>query len=1183
MKLKLLFIFFLIQITTAFNLDAQDFSNKGTDFWVGYGLHCRMFQNNSGGTQEMVLYFATEAITNVTVSIPALGYSQTYSNIPANTIFTTSPLPKIGTQDSRLMTEGVSNKGIHVTSDRPIVAYAHIYNGNVSGATLLFPTPTLGKEYYSINFEQHSNEDNSNAFFYAVAVDTGTTTIEVIPSANTQNMLAGQAYTFNLNQGQIFNALGIVNGIDGVDLTGSRIRSISSGNIACKRIAVFSGAGKLNIQCPLASGSSSADNYMVQAFPKAAWGKYYLTVPTSQMTANFFRVAVQDPTTRVKVNGTLLTGLINNFYYQVGQTSVPNVIEADKPIMVAQYITSANQCGNIAIGGNGDPEVIYLSPVEQNIDKVIINSTKNYNITRHYLNVVIPNGGTALRSFKIDGSAPTASFAVHPQNPAYSYLVQSLSAGQHTIQSDSSFNAIAYGYGDAESYGYNAGANVKDLYQFVSVQNQYATVSFPATCKNSPFYFSMTFPYQPTQIKWKFGGLFPDLTISNPGPDSTWFVNGKQLYRYKLGQTYTVPSVGKYPIKVFAQNPTGEGCTGEQEIDYELQVFEKPVADFTITGSGCLPDSVHFADNTNAGGRSAVSWSWDFGDGKFASTKNPVHLFPSANNYTVKYSVITDIGCISDATSKTVEINALPVPGFTMSTPNCVTKDISFADASTSASGVITKWDWDLADGTKFSNTTNASFTHAYSSTGNYTITLKTETNKGCKDSTSKTIKISPLPFAGFITPDNCINDPFVQFTDTSSIADGSSQLMYEWNFGDPNANAGNPNTSVLKNPTHKYTAVGNYNVSLKVTSSAGCISTIQQPFTINGALPQSLFSINGGNEQCSNKQVSVTNNSTVDFGNIVKMEIFWDYANDPTNQTMVSRPEPGTVYNHKYPEFFVPATKSYTVRVVAYSGDNCLSTSSQTLTLKATPQLLFNPVTGVCANASAFQVTEATLVNGLPGSGMYSGRGISSLGMFDPQTSGVGTHTIRYTYTGDNGCVNFVEQPLIVFPMPSIDAGPDRFVLEGGSATLLASASGNGLTYTWNPATGLNRADVAQPVVTPTDDITYTLTVASADGCIATDEVFVKVLKTPAIPNTFSPNGDGVHDKWEIKYLNTYAGCTVEIYNRYGQLVFQSTGYNKPWDGTFKDKPLPAGTYYYLINPKNGRKKMSGFVDIIR
>ena len=1165
-------------------VSAQDFSNKGTDFWVGYGLHCRMFQNTTGGTQDMVLYFATQAVTNVTVSIPGLGYSQTYSNIPANTIFTTSTLPKTGTQDARLTTEGISNQGIHITSDKPVVAYAHIYNNNVSGATLLFPTPTLGKEYYSINFDQHSNEGHSNAFFYAIAVDTGTTTIEVIPSANTQNMTAGKTYTFNLTQGQIFNALGTISGNDGVDLTGSRIKSISSGNTGCKRIAVFSGSGKLNIHCPLGASGNSADNYMVQAFPKNAWGKYYLTVPTSQMPANFFRIAVLDPTTVVKVNGTVLTGIRNNFYYQIGQTNVPNVIEADKPIMVAQYITSAGQCGNTAIGADGDPEVIYLSPVEQNIDKVIINSTGNYAITRHYINVVIPNGGTAISSFKIDGVSPSSSFIVHPQNSGYSYLVQSLSAGQHIIESDSSFNAVAYGYGNAESYGYNAGANVKDLYQFVSVKNQFGTVDYPATCKNSPFFLSMTFPYQPLQIKWQFGGLFPDTTIANPFFDSTWFVNGRQLYRYRLPSTFSMTKTGTFAIKVLAQNPSSDGCSGEQEIDYDLQVFERPVADFSFTGSGCLPDTIHFLDNTNTDGRTPVKWSWDFDDGKFASIKSPAHLFTAVKTYNVKYSVVTDIGCLSDTVSKQIEINALPVPDFTFSSPNCVTRDITFTDNSTSASGNITKWTWDLADGTNLPLQTNTPFTHAYTSTGVYNVLLKTETSKGCRDSISKRITVSPLPLTGFIIPDNCVSDAFVQFTDTSSIADGSeSQFSYQWNFGDPNASAGNPNTSIQQNPKHTYTAVGNYNVSLNITSAAGCASSITQAFVINGKMPQSIFTINGGNQQCSNNVVSITNNSTVDFGNIVKLEIYWDYANDPTNKTAIVHPTPDAVFNHTYPEFFSPVTKNYNVTVVAYSGESCLSTSSQTLTLKATPQINFDALTGVCANIPSFQVTEASLINNLPGNGAFSGRGISSSGIFDPSVAGAGTHLIRYTYTGTNGCVNYKEQSIIVFPVPVIDAGPERYVLEGGSGVLLGSASGNGLTYSWAPSTWLNNPTVIQPIVTPTDNIIYTLTVTSADGCIATDEVTVKVLKTPNIPNTFSPNGDGIHDKWEIKYLNTYPGCTVEIYNRYGQLVFQSTGYNSPWDGTFKDKPLPAGTYYYIINPKNGRKQMSGFVDIIR
>lgn len=1191
MKIKLCLVFLLIETILAFNARSQDFSNKGTDFWVGYGLHCKMFSNTSGGSQNMVLYIASDAPTDVTVSIPGKGYSNTYS-IAANTIFTTPILPKTGSQDARLTTEGISDKGIHITSTKPVVAYAHIYDGSVSGATLLFPTQTLGKEYYSVNFEQHSNEDNSNCFFYAVAVDTGTTVIEVIPSANTQTMVAGQTYTYSLKQGEIFNALGTINTIrsnqtnyyEGVDLTGSKIRSISSGGSGCKRIAVFSGSGKLNIRCPAGPNNATADNYMVQAFPKEAWGKYYLTVPTARMENNYFRIAVSDPSTVVKVNGTVLTGLVGNFYYQVGQTGVPNVIEADKPIMVAQYISSANQCGNTALGGDGDPEVIYLSPVEQNIDKVIINSTPNYAITLHYVNVVIPNGGTAISSFKIDGTAPSSPFVVHPQNAGYSYLVQKLTPGQHTIQSDSSFNAIAYGYGAAESYGYNAGANVKDLYQFISIRNQYASIDYPATCKSSPFHFSITFPYQPLQIKWQFNGLFSDTTLDNPVADSSWLVNGKRLYKYSLPGSYSTTTIGTFPIKVLAQNPTSDGCSGNQEIGYDLQVYDKPTSDFSFTGSGCVPDSIRFQDNSNANGRTTAKWLWEFGDGATGTLKNPAHLFTSANTYNVKHSIITDIGCLSDTVSKTVVINALPVPNFGVSVPGCVGKDVTFTDSSKSTSGSITSWNWNLADGTSFSNTSSAPFTHSYLARGVYAASLKVTTDKGCSDSISKQIRVTETPVAGFIIPDNCVNDPFVQFKDTSSIADGTqSQFTYLWNFGDPNANASNPNTSVIQNPKHKYSATGNYNVFLTVTSNAGCISKLTEPFTINGALPRSIFSISGGSQQCSNNQVSVVNNSTVDFGNVVKMEIYWDYANDPTNKTTILHPVPGASYTHTYPEFFTPVSKPYNINVVAYSGDNCLNTSSQTLTLMATPQLVFDPLTNICANESSFQLAQARLLNGLPGTGVYSGPGITASGTFDPSKAGVGPHTIRYTFTASNGCINYAEQPITVYPAPVIDAGPDRFVLEGGNTVLLATGTGNGLSYVWAPSMGLNNPAIIQPTATPTDDITYTLTATSADGCVSTDEVFVKVLKTPTIPNTFSPNGDGIHDQWEIKYLNTYPGCTVDIYNRYGQLVFHSNGYTKPWDGTLNGNPLPAGTYYYIINPKNGRKQMSGFVDIIR
>ena len=117
--LLLIFSIFFLQI-----LHAQEFSNKGKDFWVAYGYHVRMSSN----TQDMLLYFATDQVTNITITIPGTGYTQTLTSGPNPTILTSAPIPKTGTGDVRLLDESTSpeNKGIHITSDKPMVAYAHI-------------------------------------------------------------------------------------------------------------------------------------------------------------------------------------------------------------------------------------------------------------------------------------------------------------------------------------------------------------------------------------------------------------------------------------------------------------------------------------------------------------------------------------------------------------------------------------------------------------------------------------------------------------------------------------------------------------------------------------------------------------------------------------------------------------------------------------------------------------------------------------------------------------------------------------------------------------------------------------------------------------------------------------------------------------------------------------------------
>ena len=86
-----------------------------------------------------------------------------------------------------------------------------------------------------------------------------------------------------------------------------------------------------------------------------------------------------------------------------------------------------------------------------------------------------------------------------------------------------------------------------------------------------------------------------------------------------------------------------------------------------------------------------------------------------------------------------------------------------------------------------------------------------------------------------------------------------------------------------------------------------------------------------------------------------------------------------------------------------------------------------------------------------------------------------------------------------------------------------------------------------------------------------------------PQVPNTFTPNGDGVNDTWNVKYLVDYPGATVDIFNRYGVKLYQIVNYVSPWDGTKNGTELPVGTYYYVINPRNERKPIYGSVTIIR
>ena len=108
-------------------------------------------------------------------------------------------------------------------------------------------------------------------------------------------------------------------------------------------------------------------------------------------------------------------------------------------------------------------------------------------------------------------------------------------------------------------------------------------------------------------------------------------------------------------------------------------------------------------------------------------------------------------------------------------------------------------------------------------------------------------------------------------------------------------------------------------------------------------------------------------------------------------------------------------------------------------------------------------------------------------------------------------------------------------------------------------------------------------MTIRTAEGCILTDRLTVGVVKKFIVRNTFTPNGDGINDVWAIENLNTNPHAEVNVFNRYGEKLFTSIGYSNPWDGRYRGEELPVGTYYYIIDPKNGHGIKSGSVTILR
>ncbi len=169
------------------------------------------------------------------------------------------------------------------------------------------------------------------------------------------------------------------------------------------------------------------------------------------------------------------------------------------------------------------------------------------------------------------------------------------------------------------------------------------------------------------------------------------------------------------------------------------------------------------------------------------------------------------------------------------------------------------------------------------------------------------------------------------------------------------------------------------------------------------------------------------------------------------------------------------------------------------------------------------------------------------------------------------------------VHPKPLVNAGPDRVLLSGDSATLQANVEGEDPSFSWSPPDYISDILALRPAVSPFTGIEYTLTAVSSYGCINSDEVYVNVVTGIFVPNAFTPNNDGRNDTWRIPYLDPEWGAVVQVYNRWGQLVYRAGGTAISWDGKLDGADLPAGTYVYLLQLSSPRRMLKGTLTLIR
>ena len=570
--------------------------------------------------------------------------------------------------------------------------------------------------------------------------------------------------------------------------------------------------------------------------------------------------------------------------------------------------------------------------------------------------------------------------------------------------------------------------------------------------------------------------------------------------------------------------------------------------DTTVVNATCGQNNGS-AQVTVTGGATPLTYLWSPSG---QTTAKAVNL---AGNTTYTCTIKDANGC--SVTKQAIVSQQSAATLTATATPSAICSGQTSTLQATATGGSVSNYTW--------TNTTQTGATITVSPTGTTNYTVTGQDANGCNVTAQVTLNIKPTPTSTFgVSPNAICKGANTTVTYTGSA---NSTSTYTWNFG-----GGTVQSGTGAGPyTVAYNTSGNKTLTLTVVQD-GCSSTATAETLTVDEPPTPSFSLSS-NAVCAGQNVTITYTG----GNTTSATPTWNFGT-------------GTVQSgSNFGPYSVQYNSTGIITLSVVRGVCTATATPQTVNVTPMPAASFTADTVL--GCQPFKVTFTNTSTPAASFNWNFGDNTNTTQQNPPAHIYISPGTYTVTLMAANGSCTDAATPITITvrkkPVASFTAVPGINVstLVSNATYTFSNASTDATTYLWE--LGDNTTSTA---VNPTykyslpGNIYVKLWAYNSIGCFdtITHGPYIIAPDFPiVIPNAFSPNHDGTNDKWEISGLKYYPDARVEVFNRNGQVIYNSNGYQQPWDGTYNGKDVPSGTYYYIVI--GNKQKFAGWLYIIR